>query len=589
MKRSKMFIPTLRENPADALIKSHQLLFRAALIRRVGNGLFSYLPLGLRVFNKLSKIIREELNNIDALEFKPSVVVPGELWQKSKRWYTMGPELLRMKNRLGQDLVFSPTAEELFTELLKNELSSYKNYPLIAYQINTKYRDEIRPRYALMRAREFTMMDAYSFHTTDKSLDEVYEAFELAYTAIFRRCGLSTIIVKADSGTMGGSGSEEFMVESEVGDDTLILCPKCRYSANLEKAESVDAHNIKSTMTNESLMEISTPNVKTIEDLNKFLHLEESSFIKTVVYRVESTELPELNAQFDKNKNKLIAVCIRGDLEINEAKLKSKLKLSDIELASDGDIENAMNSFVGFIGPVNLKSCVLISDCSVEKMHDAVCGANKKDMHFKHIEPHRDFKADYTFDLRSAKEGDLCVHCGASLYTKKGTELGHIFKLGKKYTEAMDFSYLDENGKQGVPTMGCYGIGVDRTLAAIIEEHNDEKGIIWPMSVAPFHVTVLTITKDETLNNTAEKFCADLEKEGIEVLFDDRAERAGVKLADSELIGIPLRAVFSDKNRGSVEIAVRATNETKLLPCDESFNFIKAYVSQELKRYEKSF
>lgn len=587
MKRSNFFIPTLRENPNDAVIKSHQLLFRAGLLRKLGNGLFTYLPLGLRVFNKLSAIIREELSKIGALEFKPSVVVPAELWQKSNRWYTMGPELLRMKNRLGQDLVLSPTAEELFTELLKNELSSYKNYPLTAYQINTKYRDEIRPRYGLMRTREFTMMDAYSFHTTDKSLDEIYNNFESAYTEIFRRCGLSTIIVKADSGTMGGSGSEEFMVESEVGDDTLILCPDCRYSANLEKAESKDAHECPDTAVNEKILELETPDVKTIEDLQNFLHLEKSSFIKTVMYEVKGTELQALNEQFTKNKSRLIAVCIRGDLEVNEAKLKSQLKISELELAGDESIEQQTNAVVGFIGPIALQGAVLVADHSVEKMHGAVCGANKKDTHLKNVEPSRDFHADYSLDIRSARAGDLCIHCGAPLYTKKGTEVGHIFKLGKKYTEAMEFTYLDENGKQSVPTMGCYGIGVDRTLAAIIEEHSDDKGIIWPMSVAPFHVTLLTITKKEALNETAEKFCADLEAEGIEVLFDDRTERAGVKLADSELLGIPLRAVLSDKNNGKVEIHVRATGETKILPLDESFRFIKNFVTAELAKYCK--
>lgn len=585
MKRSKMFIPTLKENPNDAVIKSHQLLLRSGLVRKIGNGLFTYLPLGLRTFNKISAIVREELNKIGALEFKPNVVVPGEFWQKSNRWYTMGPELLRMKNRLGQDLVFSPTAEELFTELLKYELNSYKNYPLIAYQINTKYRDEIRPRYGLMRTREFTMMDAYSFHVTDESLDEVYNDFELAYTKIFRRCGLSTIIVKADSGTMGGSGSEEFMVESEVGDDTLVLCPNCRYSANLEKAESLDAKNVNEKPTETVLQEVKTPNVKTIDELQSFLQMKKTQFIKTVVYDIESTELTDLNEKFTKNKNKLIAVCIRGDLEVNEAKLKSNLKLSEIELASDNKIETNTNASVGFIGPIGIKNIVLVADNSVTSMHLAVCGGLKKDYHLKNVEPTRDFKVDYTFDLRTACDGDLCINCKTPLYTKKGNEVGHIFKLGKKYTQSMEFTYLDERGNLKEPTMGCYGIGIDRTLASIIEEHNDTKGIIWPMSVAPFHLYVLTITKNLELNRTAENFCDDFEKIGVEVLYDDRDERTGVKLADSELIGIPIRAIFSDKNNGNVEITIRATNENKILPIEKAFNFIKEYISNELKKF----
>lgn len=587
MKRSNVFIPTLKENPNDAVIRSHQLILRAGLVRKVANGLFTYLPLGLRVFNKVSAIIREELNKINAQECKPTVVVPGEIWQKSNRWYTMGPELLRMKNRLDQDLVLSPTAEELFTELLKNELSSYKNYPLTMYQINTKYRDEIRPRYGLMRTREFTMMDAYSFSTTNENLDSIYDDFEKAYTEIFRRCGLSTIIVKADSGTMGGSGSQEFMVESNVGDDTLILCPHCRYAANVEKAESCDAVKAPSTSVNANtaIEEVATPNVKTIEELEQFFSMSKRSFIKTVMYEVESTELEELEQKFQAHKNKLVAVCIRGDLQVNEAKLKARLKLSDLVTASDEVIENNTNAKVGFIGPVGISNIVTVIDNSVMEMHDAVCGGLKKDTHLKHVEPSRDFKADYTFDVRTACENDLCVHCGTPLYTKKGTEVGHIFKLGKKYTEVMGFNYLDENGKLKVPTMGCYGIGVDRTIAAIIEEHNDEKGIIWPMSVAPFHVTVIAISKKEETNDEAEKFSAQLEQKGLEVLFDDRNERAGVKLADSELIGVPVRVVFSDKNEGKLEITLREKNETKLLPVDEAMKFVEDFVKAELKKF----
>ncbi|MEL3907769.1 MAG: proline--tRNA ligase [Treponemataceae bacterium] len=587
MKRSKIFIPTLRENPNDAVIRSHQLILRAGLVRRIGNGLFAYLPLGLRIFNKVSNIIREELNKIDSQEFKPSVMVPGELWQESNRWNTMGAELLRVKNRLEQDLVFSPTAEELFTGLLRHELSSYKNYPLTAYQINTKYRDEIRPRYGLMRTREFTMMDAYSFHTCDKSLDKVYDDFEKAYIEIFRRCGLSTIIVKADSGAMGGAGSQEFMVESEIGDDTLVLCSNCRYAANLEKAESLDSPEIKDlqpSKTDEAITEVATPNVKTIEELEKFFSISQTSFIKTLIYEAESSEFDELNEAFAKNKNKLFAVCIRGDLEVNEAKLKANLKLSDLVLADDALIEEKTNAKVGFIGPIGLENLPIVVDNSVLEMHDAFCGGLKKDVHLKHIEPSRDIKADFIFDFRTAKENELCINCSTPLYTKKGTEVGHIFKLGKKYTESMNFTYLDENGKLQKPTMGCYGIGVDRTLAAIIEEHNDEKGIVWPMSVTPFHATVLAITKNAALNAEAENFYNELEKAGLEVLFDDRDERAGVKLADSELIGIPVRIIFSDKNKGKLEVGLRATGETKLMPPEKAKDFVVEFVKSELER-----
>lgn len=585
MKRTKMFIPTLKENPNDAVIKSHQLLFRAGMIRRIGNGLFIYLPLGMRVFTKVTAIIREELNRIGSLEFKPSVVVPAEIWQASKRWYTMGPELLRMKNRLDQDLVVSPTAEEVFTELLKNELTSYKNFPLTAYQINTKYRDEIRPRYGLMRTREFTMMDAYSFHTSSESLDAVYNDFEKAYTEIFRRCGLSTIIVKADSGSMGGSGSEEFMVESEVGDDTLILCPECRYAANVEKAASLDPVPIEQIPTTEKPASISTPDIKTIEQLQNFLHIQTASFIKAVVYEAASSESDEVTALFKKHGNNLVIAFIRGDLEVNEAKLKAQLKLSDIQLASDEAITKYTNAAVGFIGPVGLTGAVTVLDESVTAMHDCVCGGLQKDSHLQHVEPARDIKADYTLDIRTAKSGDKCAHCGATLYVKKGTEVGHIFKLGKKYTHSMNFTYLDENGRLQEPTMGCYGIGVDRTIAAIIEEHNDEHGIIWPISVAPFQVTLLTITKNEDLKQKAEVLYTELEAAGVEVLFDDRNERAGVKFADSELLGIPVRVVLSDKNEGLAEVTIRATGETQKIPLEKTTAFLIDFVRTEVKKY----
>lgn len=582
MKRTALFIPTLRENPGDAVIKSHQLLFRSGMIRKVGNGLFAYLPLGVRTFNKVCKIIREELEKIGAQEFKPSVVVPAELWQESGRWQTMGQELMRMENRLGQGLVLSPTAEELFTDILRNELSSYKQYPLLAYQINTKYRDEIRPRYALMRSREFTMMDAYSFHTSDKSLDDSYADFEKAYIEIFRRCGLSTIIVKADSGNMGGSGSEEFMVESDVGDDTLVLCPECRYSANVEKAESLDSINAHANPTDKPVTKVSTPHVKTIEELEQFFHLEATQFIKVVLYEVIHTENKKLDEQFKKQGSSLLAVCIRGDLEVNETKLKAHLNISELAFASDEAVEKYTNATVGFIGPFGITGCVLVFDNSVLSLHDAICGGLEKDCHLQHIEPERDLKYDYVFDVRTARDGDKCSICGATLYTKKGTELGHIFKLGHKYTASMRMTYLDENGKQGEPTMGCYGIGVDRTIAAIVEEHNDDKGIIWPMSVAPFHLTVVTISKDPTVPAQAEAFCSKLESVGLEVLLDDRKERAGVKLADSELMGIPLRLVWSDKHDGKLELTVRKTGETHLLSLDEAANFAETFVKNEL-------
>ncbi|MEL3911797.1 proline--tRNA ligase [Treponema pedis] len=580
MKMSQMYMPTLREVPAEAVVESHKLLLRAGMIRNLANGLFAYLPLGLKSFRKVENIIREEMNAIGCLEFKPSVLIPGEFWQESGRWHSMGPELLRLKNRLNQDLVVSPTAEEAFTEILKHELSSYKQYPVLAYQINTKYRDEIRPRYGLMRAREFTMKDAYSFHTSEESLDEAYLKFEQAYVKIFKRCGLSVIAVKADSGAMGGSGSQEFMVESSIGDDTLLLCSKCGYAANEEKA-SCKLEESSFAPSSETVKEIDTPDVKTIEELTEFLKTSPSSFIKTLIYAVENSEI--LNEE-KKEGIGFAAICIRGDLEVNEAKLKSSLKASNAILASDAEVEKITGTVVGFAGPVGLKNVPIIADESVMLMHDAVTGGLKKDKHLIHVEPNRDFTPLYTFDLRVVKAGDKCSCCGNPLYTKKGNELGHIFKLGYKYTESMNMTYLDENGKQQRPCMGCYGIGLDRLLASIIEEHHDEDGIIWPMSTAPFQAVIIPVKYEGVMQKIADELYEELKQNGIEVLLDDRKERTGVKFKDMDLIGIPIRLVIGEKNLPKIEFKLRKSKDSVLIEKEEACGLVVNTVKAELNR-----
>lgn len=584
MKMSQMYMPTLREIPSEAVVESHKLLLRAGMIRNLANGLFVYLPLGLKSFRKVENIIREEMNAIGCLEFKPPVIIPGELWQESGRWDSMGPELLRIKNRLNQDFVVSPTAEEAFTEILKYELSSYKHYPLLAYQINTKYRDEIRPRYGLMRTREFTMKDAYSFHTSETSLNDAYLKFERAYTKIFKRCGLSVITVKADSGSMGGSGSQEFMVESEVGDDTLLLCSACGYAANEEKAACKPEEEIaRPSMQGVSqfLKEINTPNVKTIDELTAFLKIPPTSFIKTLIYAVENSEV--LNeGEKEKTQSTFAAVCIRGDLEVNEAKLKSSLKASETVLASDADVEKITGTVVGFAGPVGLKDIPIVADESVIRMHGAVTGGLKKDVHFTNVELNRDFTPDYVFDLRTVKAGDKCPCCGAPLYTKKGNELGHIFKLGYKYTQAMNMTYLDENGKRQVPCMGCYGIGLDRLTASIVEEHHDENGIIWPMSTAPFQAVIIPVKYEGSMQKVADELYENLKKNGIEILLDDRKERAGVKFKDMDLIGIPIRIIVGEKNLPKVEFKVRNNCKSVLVEKDEACALVIKTVSDEL-------
>lgn len=574
MKRSQTFIPTLRETPAEAVVVSHQLLLRAGMIRRLGNGLFNYLPLGLRVFRKVENIVREEIDAIGCLECKASVVAPGEIWQESKRWYTMGDGLLRMKNRLGQDLVVSPTNEESFTALMRYELGSYKDYPLSVYHINTKYRDEIRPRYGLMRAREFTMKDAYSFHTNAECLDKTYRAFGEAYEKIFRRFGLSIIRVRADSGSMGGSGSEEFMVESAIGDDTLILCPQCRYSANEEKAACAPDPYTELAETSEKCTKLSTPDARTIEELVAFLHTSPKAFIKTLIYHVKDSEVID---------NEFVAVCIRGDLEVNEAKLTAALKAAEVELASNADVEDITGTVVGFAGPIGLTKVPVLADESVMLMHDAVTGALEKDMHYIHVEPKRDFTPTMVYDVRVVKAGDSCPLCGTPFYSKKGNELGHIFKLGTKYTKSMNMTYLDESGQQQYPLMGCYGIGIDRALASIIEEHHDSNGIIWPMSVAPYHVGIVPIQYEGTMKAAADRLHDELTMRGIEVLLDDRVERPGVKFKDMDLIGLPIRIVISDKKLPNVEFKFRSDTDPVNMPLDGVADYVVQRVQAELK------
>jgi prolyl-tRNA synthetase len=600
-------------------------MFRAGMIRKLSNGLFAYLPLGLRCFRKVENIIREEMNAIGSLEIKPTVVVPGELWKESGRWVSMGEALLRVKNRLGADFVVSPTAEEAFTGIVRDELSSYRQLPLSLYQINTKYRDEIRPRYGVMRGREFIMKDAYSFHASEESLDEHYQAQGRAYRQIFKRCGLTVIPVKADSGAMGGSGSEEFMVESEIGDNTLLLCKNCDYAANVEKAECKPDYTPFSPDSAQAaasdippVEKIDTPEVKTIEELCAFLKTEAKHFIKTLIYKAVNVELDLSAAPGCKNLAKraaslgktasaaspgttsagtaastgapaayaeaFFAVAIRGDLEVNEVKLAAVLKAAEVSLAADADVERITGAPVGFAGPVGLDTVPLIIDQTVTGMNDAVSGALEKDKHYRHAAYGRDFSAWLTADLRTVKANDRCPVCGGELYEKKGNELGHIFKLGKKYTQSMGVSYLDENGKSHVPLMGCYGIGLDRTLASIIEEHHDEQGIIWPMTVTPYHVIIVPIKYQGVVREAAEKLANELEEAGIEVLLDDRDERAGVKFNDADLLGIPWRVVIGDKNLagGMVELKRRSEKEARLCSLAEAAAEIAAAVKKEL-------
>ncbi|MDR1211769.1 MAG: proline--tRNA ligase [Spirochaetaceae bacterium] len=608
MKFSQTFIPTLREVPADAVIASHRLMFRSGMLRKLANGLFAYLPLGLLSFRKVEQIIREEMNAIGSLEIKPSVVVPAELWKESGRWDAYGDALLRVKNRLGADFVVSPTAEEAFTSLVRDELSSYKQLPLSLYQINTKYRDEIRPRYGVMRGREFVMKDAYSFHASEASLDEHYQAMGRAYRRIFKRCGLSVIPVQADSGAMGGSGSEEFMVESEIGDNTLLFCKNCDYAANVEKAGCKPDFSPRPELARSAtagtppLSKISTPGVKTIDELCAFLKTGADSFIKTLVYRAVNVELDLKAAPGCSGLKKerpapgapevypetFFAVAIRGDLDVNETKLAATLKASEVALAADSDVERLTGSPVGFAGPVGLGQIPVLIDHTVTAMTDAVTGALEADLHYQHAAYGRDFEGWLIADIRTVKAGDRCPLCGGELYEKKGNELGHIFKLGLKYSKPMKLSYLDEAGKSHTPVMGCYGIGVDRVLASIIEEHHDDNGIIWPMTIAPCQVIVIPVKYEGAVKDAADTLCAELEKEGVEVLLDDRNERPGVKFNDADLMGIPLRAVIGERNLAGdsprAEIKARGEKESRLVELSRAAGDLAARVKKELEK-----
>lgn len=600
MKTSQIPFRTLRDSPSEAIISSHQLMMRADLIRKLGNGLYTYMPLGLRAYRKLEKIIKEEIEASGAMEFKPTVIVPGDIWKESGRWETMGPQMLKAQNRQQQDMVVSPTAEEAYTAIMRQGLTSYKQLPINCYQINTKYRDEIRPRYGVMRGREFNMMDGYTLNADDESLDQSYQAYAKAYLRIFKRLGLDVITVKADTGAMGGSGSEEFMVESEIGDDTLILC-KCGYAANVEKAScakdipvDIDGNPVKAT--EKSYEPISTPNVGTIDDLEKYLKCSKYQLLKTLIYKATNVCLDLSEVDCCKNLKTVtegnikfypevfVAVCIRGDLDINEAKLAGFLKASEVELATAEEDTKITGAPVGFAGPINLSNVPVIADNSVLDMHDFLVGANKADTHFVHVEYGRDFSAWKTADLRTAKAGDICPVCGKPFYTTKGNELGHIFKLGKKYTESMNVTYLDKNGKSAVPTMGCYGIGVDRVLASIIEAFHDDRGIIWPMSTAPYQVAIVPIKYSGAMKEAANKIYDELLKAGVEVLLDDRDERPGVKFNDMDLIGFPVRITVGDKNLPNVEIKMRSSEQAELVPLENAAAKASEIVKTEFNR-----
>ena len=568
MKMSKLLMPTLREVPAEAEIASHRLMLRAGLIRKLAAGIYSYLPLGLRTLKKVENIVREEMDKAGAQELLMSALLPAEAYQASGRWDVFGPSMFKLKDRGDRDFCLGPTHEELFTQCVIDNVKSYKEYPMTLYQIQTKYRDEGRPRFGVIRSREFVMKDAYSFDLDQKGLDESYQKMYDAYNRIFTRLGLDFTVVDADSGAMGGSGSQEFMVKSPVGEDGIAYCDDCGYAANYEKCECIP-QEVSQIEGDLPLEKIETPDAHTIDELVESLGMQAHNFAKTIIYKAD---------------DKYIAAMVRGDRDVNEVKLKNLVGCrDDLELAEPAVVRDITNAQVGFAGPINL-GIPVYADKEVELMKNFVVGANETDMHYKNVNMGRDFTPDVVADIRVVVTGDKCPKCGGTIKSEQGIEVGHIFKLGTKYSDALGLKYLDESGKQQTVIMGCYGIGVTRCVAAAVEQLHDDNGIIWPVSIAPYQAIVVPANyKDEEQVKAAEKLYNELTEAGIETIIDDRAERAGVKFKDADLIGIPVRVVVGKKlSEGIVEYKERAMESAVDIPLSDAVakvtEFIKANI-----------
>lgn len=548
MKQSMTLIPTLREVPADAEIKSHQLLLRAGFMRQNSSGVYSFMPLGKKVLQKVEAIVREEMDNAGAVELLMPALQQAEFWQESGRWYTYGPELMRLKDRNNREFALGATHEEVVTSLVRDEVKSYKRLPLTVYQIQTKFRDEKRPRFGLLRGREFIMKDAYSFHANQESLDAVYDKLYAAYSNVFSRCGLDFRAVIADSGAMGGKDTHEFMVLSEIGEDTIAYSDTSDYAANIEMAPVAVKYE-KGSEEQGSLEKVHTPGQKSIDDVASFLKTAASKLIKSLLFKVD---------------DKYVLVLVRGDHEVNDIKVKNFFNAEIVELVDPVETKEILGCAVGSLGPINITSNVeVIADVAIEFMVNGICGANEEDYHYVNVNPDRDFNVANYIDLRFIQEGDPSPDGNGQIKFAKGIEVGHVFKLGTKYSEAMNATFLDENGRSQPMIMGCYGIGVSRTLAAVAEQFNDEKGLVWPANLAPYQVHLIPVNmKDESQAELAEKLYVELKKQGMDVLMDDRHERAGVKFADSDLIGLPVRVTVGKKaSDGIVEVKIRKTGE----------------------------
>lgn len=558
MRVSKLYAPTLREVPAEAEVVSHQLMLRAGFMRKAAGGIYTYLPLAWRVLKKIERIVREEMDAKGSQELLMPIVQPAEIWQESGRWDVYGAEMFRLQDRHNRCFCLGPTHEEMVTTLIRGDVRSYRQLPLSVYQIQNKYRDERRPRFGLMRGREFIMKDAYSFDRDEAGLDKSYQDMYDAYTNIFTRCGLNFRPVEADSGAIGGSGSHEFMVIADSGEAEIVFCTSCDYAANVEKAELFPLEAQEEAMLTKE--EVVTPDCKTIADVCAYLKLPVDHSVKAVAYNSEKG---------------LILCFVRGDHEVNEIKVINTCGVIDLEMATEEQLA-AAGTVGGYMGPggIDNKKVIVVVDATVMKMHNVCCGANKEGYHFINVNPGRDFTPTYVADIRLIQEGDPCPHCGGEVSKARGIEVGQVFKLFTKYSSALKATYLDENGKEQPMVMGCYGVGVSRTMAAAIEQNYDDNGIIWPIEIAPYHVLVVAVnTKDEASAAKAEEIYMQLKKVGLETVIDDRNERPGVKFKDADLIGYPLRVVVGPKTltEGKLEVKIRKTGEIRYLPLDGDY------------------
>jgi prolyl-tRNA synthetase len=564
----RLLIPTLKEVPAEAEAASHILLFRAGMIRKLASGIYDYLPLGLRVLRKVENIVREEMNRAGAQEVLLPAVQPAELWQESGRWQIYGKELLRFQDRHGRDCCFGPTHEEVITDLVRREVHSYRQLPLNLYQIQVKFRDEIRPRFGLIRGREFIMKDAYSFDVDEAGAERTYSAMYEAYSRIFSRCGLTFKAVEADTGPIGGSFSHEFMVLAETGEGFLASCTSCDYAANLEKAEVPPPAGNPEPLPAGTPTLVATPGVRTVEEVAAFLKMQPQDIVKTLIY--ETDQGP-------------VAVLIRGDHEVNEVKVRNLLGVTELLLAGPVRVKELTSAEVGFAGPLGL-NIPIYADQAVAVLSAMVTGANKDGHHLTGVHPKRDLQFTRVADLRQVTEQDPCPRCGGALTMLKGIEVGHVFKLGFKYSKALNAKFLDADGAEQYIFMGCYGIGVSRIVGAAIEQGHDADGIIWPLALAPFQVGLVPINvNDEITRETAHRLHDELEAAGIEVLLDDRDERPGVKFKDMDLLGLPIRVVVGPKTlaKGQAEVRQRRSSNMSLVDLDRLLPYIKDLINQE--------